>query len=145
AFSSPSDVIGLPQLTKTTGWRSLTAGSLTGYDFTLQATSPAKNKGTKLGSLYDQGLNPSSVWPNNVSTLDQDNFGTGWEIGAFVYTAALLKGDLTGDGQVNIQDIQACANHILGKQDWGAKADVNNDGSVNVLDVQEIVNVILGE
>ncbi|MFZ2603747.1 MAG: dockerin type I domain-containing protein [Candidatus Omnitrophota bacterium] len=41
-------------------------------------------------------------------------------------------------------NIQACVNHILGTQDWGAAADVNSDGAVNVLDVQEIVNIILG-
>ncbi|MFZ2603749.1 MAG: dockerin type I repeat-containing protein, partial [Candidatus Omnitrophota bacterium] len=54
------------------------------------------------------------------------------------------KGDLTADNQVNIQDIQACVNHILGTQDWGSAADVNSDGAVNVLDVQAIVNIILG-
>ncbi|MFZ2603844.1 MAG: dockerin type I domain-containing protein, partial [Candidatus Omnitrophota bacterium] len=54
------------------------------------------------------------------------------------------KGDLTADNQVNIQDIQACVNHILGAQDWGAAADVNSDGAVNVLDVQAIVNIVLG-
>ena len=55
----------------------------------------------------------------------------------------ILKGDLNNDGQVNIQDIQACVNHILGRQDWGSAADVNDDDTVNVLDVQEIVNIIL--
>ncbi|MEA1924529.1 MAG: dockerin type I domain-containing protein [Candidatus Altiarchaeota archaeon] len=53
-------------------------------------------------------------------------------------------GDVNGDGSVNILDVQACVNHLLGAQDWGAAADVNRDGTVNVLDVQEIVNIILG-
>ncbi len=51
-------------------------------------------------------------------------------------------GDLTYDGPVNIQDIQACVNHILGIQSYG-NADVNDSGSVDVVDVQEIVNIIL--
>ena len=56
-----------------------------------------------------------------------------------------LVGDVTGDGFINILDLQACVNHILGTQDWGeAAADVNCDGTVNVLDVQAIVNIILG-
>lgn len=46
--------------------------------------------------------------------------------------------------QVNTQDIQACVNHFLGAQDYGAKADVNSDGKVDVIDVQAIVNIILG-
>ena len=53
-------------------------------------------------------------------------------------------GDVNGDGLINIQDLQACVNHILGTQDWGEAADVNCDGVVNVLDIQEIVNAILG-
>ncbi|MCK5218042.1 right-handed parallel beta-helix repeat-containing protein [bacterium] len=138
--SGTGDIIAIPLLTKATDWYSITGGALTGHEFTLQSASPAKNKGANLGSPYDQGLNPSSVWPNNVSTLDQDNYGSDWEIGAFVF----LKGDLTGDGSINIQDVQACVNHILGRQDWGENANVNGDGVVNILDVQEIVNVIMG-
>lgn len=50
-----------------------------------------------------------------------------------------LQGDINLDGMVNSQDILACADHILGGEDWGDAADVNEDGGVNVLDVQEIV------
>ena len=57
-------------------------------------------------------------------------------------TIAVL-GDVDGLGQVNMLDMQACVDHILGRQDWGENADVNEDGSVNVVDVQEIVNTIL--
>jgi len=35
-------------------------------------------------------------------------------------------------------------NHILGTQDWSARADVNKDSAINALDVQAIVNIILG-
>ncbi|MCK5271427.1 MAG: discoidin domain-containing protein, partial [Sedimentisphaerales bacterium] len=55
-------------------------------NFALQSTSPAIDKGTNLGSPYNLGLNPNSTWPNNVSTLDQNNCGIGWEIGAYVFT-----------------------------------------------------------
>ncbi|MCK5320820.1 right-handed parallel beta-helix repeat-containing protein, partial [Candidatus Parcubacteria bacterium] len=54
-------------------------------DFHLQPTSPAIDKGIDLGSPYNLGLNPASVWPNSVSTLNQNNFGSGWEMGAFVF------------------------------------------------------------
>ncbi|MCK5243611.1 VCBS repeat-containing protein, partial [bacterium] len=64
---------------------------------------------------------------NVVLTLIQDN----------------IPGDVTADGRINIQDIQACVNHILGVQEWGKSADVNGDGSVNILDVQEIVKLCL--
>lgn len=61
-------------------------------DFTLQATSPALDAGTDLGSSYDDALNPASSWPSSVSTLDQDDWGTGWEIGAYIrkYTVQII-------------------------------------------------------
>jgi len=51
-------------------------------------------------------------------------------------------GDLNGDGDVNVLDVQLCVNVFLGVEtdpetvDW---ADVNRDGRVDVLDVQAIV------
>ena len=55
-----------------------------------------------------------------------------------------LKGDVNSDKAVNILDVQALVNHILGIQDYCSSADVNSDVSVDVLDVQEVVNIILG-
>jgi hypothetical protein len=59
-----------------------------------------------------------------------------------------LKGDLTGDNQVNIQDLQACVNVFLGTEtDPGfiqrAKEVAEPKDECNVLDVQAIVNIIL--
>ena len=55
-------------------------------NLTLQSISPAIDKGANLGSLYNQGLNSLSTWPNNVHTLDQNSYGS-WEIGAYVYAS----------------------------------------------------------
>lgn len=112
-------------------------------DFRLSSDSLCIDAAVNLGPDYANALDPNdTTWP--PTTADQDLHGSGWEIGAFVY-AESIKGDLTGDSLINIQDIQACVNHILGTQDWGAAADVNGDSSVDVLDVQEIVNIILSE
>jgi hypothetical protein len=54
-----------------------------------------------------------------------------------------ICGDVNGDGTVNIMDVQACVNHILGTHDWGIPADVNGDGDVDVRDVQRLVNIVL--
>ena len=56
-----------------------------GSDFTLQSTSPCIDAGEDLGDTYDDGLDPDSTWPDGVTTLDQDLFGAGWDIGAYVY------------------------------------------------------------
>jgi len=59
------------------------------------------------------------------------------------FTLSPLKGDINLDGSVDVLDVQACVNHILGLQNYGSSADVNGDGSTDVLDVQAIVNEIL--
>jgi F5/8 type C domain/Fibronectin type III domain/Right handed beta helix region len=97
----PNDpTYALPQLAKTSGWNNLTGGELNGSDFTLQSTSPAIDEGTDLGSPYDQGLDPASTWPDNVFTLDQNNYGSGWEIGAYVFTG-VVPDPYCGDGSCN--------------------------------------------
>jgi hypothetical protein len=59
-------------------------------------------------------------------------------------TISTLKGDVNQDNSIDVLDVQALVNHILGIQSYGASADVNIDGSIDVLDVQEVVNIILG-
>jgi len=57
----------------------------TGLQFWLATGSPAIDAGSNLGSPYNIGLMPGSTWPNSVVTGDQNAYGSGWEIGAFIY------------------------------------------------------------
>jgi hypothetical protein len=50
--------------------------------------SPCIDAGENLGSDYDDGLRSISTWPNGVLTTDQDAYGSGWEVGAYVYEGA---------------------------------------------------------
>ena len=86
--SSANDINATPQLSKSTGWQALTAGSLDGSEFVLNSTSPAIDNGTDLGSPYNMSLASVSTWVDSISLLDQDDYGTAWEIGAFVYGTA---------------------------------------------------------
>ena len=57
-------------------------------------------------------------------------------------------GDVNGDGQVNVSDVNVLINIILqGKydQDEYDRADINDDGEVNISDVMELINIILYE
>ena len=54
------------------------------------------------------------------------------------------SGDVTGDGMVNVSDVQATINQALGTSPQTPQADVNGDGVVNVQDVQGIINIALG-
>ena len=56
-----------------------------------------------------------------------------------------IKGDVNGDGKVNVSDVTALVNMILGVSAMdSSRADVNGDGKVNVSDVTALINIILG-
>ncbi len=58
-------------------------------DFTLAESSPCIDTGLNIGIHYSNGWDPlTSLPPNIVSTLDQNDYGSGWEIGAYVFTGA---------------------------------------------------------
>jgi chitodextrinase len=100
--------------------------------------------GTTSQTTYsDTGLSPSTTYTYTVAAYDAAGNVSKQSTPASVTALSALKGDVTGDAKVDILDIRACVNHILGIQNWGAAADVNQDGVVNVSDVQEIVNIIL--
>lgn len=54
-----------------------------------------------------------------------------------------LPGDLNGDGEVNIGDVNAVIHIILYGSD-GTSGDVNGDGEVNIGDVTAVLNIIFG-
>lgn len=72
-----------------------------------------------------------------ASTLDWQNF-----------QVILEYGDVNEDGFVNIADVVAVVNHILGKENAHFNeliADVNGDGTINIADVIAIIDCILSD
>ena len=65
---------------------------------------------------------------------------------SILHVGDAMKGDVTGDGRVNVTDIMAVANYIL-KIPMASfneqAADVNGDGRINVTDIMGIANIIL--
>jgi len=57
-------------------------------------------------------------------------------------TASALTGDVNGDGEVSISDINAVINIILSGED-NPYADVNNDSEVNIADINSIIDILL--
>lgn len=51
---------------------------------------------------------------------------------------------MNGDGVVEIADVNAVIDIILGLQSKKAAADLNGDGTVDVADMNAIIDVILG-
>ena len=64
-----------------------------------------------------------------------------------IVITSLLRGDVDRNGEVNIADINAVINAILGtdvNQELLERADVNGDGEVNVSDINTVIGIILG-
>lgn len=55
----------------------------TGLNGRLSKSSPAIDAGVNLGTTYQNGLNSHTVFP--FGTLNQNSYGTGWDIGAFIF------------------------------------------------------------
>lgn len=84
--SGPGDKVANPLLSKTSGWQTMKGGDLKGSDFALQPNSPAQDAGTPLGREFVHIPEcDKSVWPAQIVLMDQDNQGSGWEIGADIY------------------------------------------------------------
>lgn len=55
-----------------------------------------------------------------------------------------VKGDVNGDGSVNISDVNAVISVMCGDKTYEATADVNGDGSVNISDVNAVITIMCG-
>ena len=60
----------------------------------------------------------------------------------------ITKGDANGDGNVDVSDVVALANHVMGDTPSGFNkdaADMNGDGEVDITDVTSLANQLMGE
>lgn len=58
------------------------------------------------------------------------------------------SGDVNGDGVVDIADVNAAINIMLGRandDDYQGTADINGDGNIDIADVNAIINAMLGK
>ena len=60
-------------------------------------------------------------------------------------TQVAIAGDVTGDGMVDISDVNALINMMLGKTAPTSAADINGDGNVDISDVNAVINLMLGK
>jgi len=76
---------------------------------------------------------------NEVSTSDwviMDN----WKL-FYLGESTSIKGDVNGDGAVNVADISAIIDVMAGTSSIAA-ADVNGDGAVNVADISAVIDIM---
>ena len=95
--------------------------------------STDKNKATRYRIQQTAGNKNTPMYVDDV-TIYYTAKGTG-----------LMRGDVNRDGKVNVSDVTALVNMILGAVEKDEEsADVNGDGKINVSDVTALINIILG-
>ncbi len=76
--------------------------------------------------------------------------GSAIDRGAYEYQGLqpIVPGDVTGDGQVDIADVNAVINVMLGRaasQQEQAASDITGNGQVDIADVNAVINIMLGK
>lgn len=69
-----------------------------------------------------------------------------WAVDATIGTYE--KGDVNGDGSVDVSDVNTLINIVLGKassDDYDGRDRVNDDDEVDVSDVNALINILLGK
>ncbi len=102
---------------------------------TVSSSNPTANFSlTTVGTyLFHCGTNPgnSNLWGTIIVEATEPEY---------------ILGDVNFDEVINILDIVALVNHIIGTSllDFEESGDMNEDGTINILDIVQIVNVIMG-
>ena len=113
-----------------------------GMDNTYELLDDTKLQNGKTYNLYfwAEGVVDGQVYTLNN---DGDNY-----LVKFVYGGqgtAGVPGDVTGDNQVDVSDVNAVINMMLGKTPAIPEADLNGDYKVDVSDVNIVINLMLGK
>ena len=104
--------------------------------FEINATKPQFDKITESTFFYTG---------SSYLELNTSDTGGATTITTNLGGSAVVPGDVNGDGRVNVSDVSALINMILGITPMDQTAgDVNGDGRVNVSDVSALINIILG-
>ncbi len=109
------------------------------YLLTIAGNADESGKSVRFATM----INGEVVWLHEQLTWISD-----WIYGDLDEPQILtlsIKGDVNGDGRVNVSDVSVLINMILGIVPVDESlADVNGDGRVNVSDVSALINIILG-
>lgn len=86
---------------------------------------------------------PAGSKKNNIYIDDITFYYKGDDVPLNEFTDVL--GDVNGDGEVDVTDVNFIINIVLGKNQSVDTADVNGDGKIDVTDVNNVINIILGK
>ena len=107
-------------------------------------TRSASNKGTLLAIHINDNNSMTSAQittARNKYWLPKKYNGSAW-----VELTASTRGDVDGDGNVNISDVTALIDYLLSGNATGVNvtaADCDQDGNVNISDVTALIDYLL--
>ena len=94
--------------------------------------------------------NCSITYPKDAYTSQSSGYGYAIYCGNDDYPDHIIisrdgdnPGDVNGDGEVNIADVNALIDAVLSGNTSNSACDVNADGEINVADVNAVINMIL--
>lgn len=93
------------------------------------------------------------LWLRNIVGAHETNDASGERVELIdnmtsINPSAQVVGDVNADGKVDIADVNAVINVMLGKllaSDFPGNADVTGDGKVDIADVNTAINLMLGK
>ena len=126
---------------------SLSFPTRTSYNGTLEGTFQTPQLGDIKGSgkLVDGGTYyvRARYAYRTLTTGTTPQYTDYCDIRSFIYHV-IITGDVNSDNEVNIADVNALIDIILGSNNTaGPRADVNGDGEVNITDVNALIDLIL--
>ena len=127
-----------------------------GWNYILPYRFGAPGEGTDLSiTIEDSDLGtalPLGEWGHTRAyalPAGKWNFTLDMEARTLTVTKALQRGDVTGDGTVDVQDVNAVVNIMLGKSAATAYPGnanlVGDNNAVDVEDLNAVVNIMLGK
>jgi len=118
-------------------------------DTTYESLTFVKSDGTEVSYSVD-GLRITFSNSNAVIKNDETTGVLGLSSLNYMYfsdaDSSYLTGDVNGDGEVTIADVNVINDIILGSDvdaDVEERADVNGDGEVSIADVNAVIDIIL--
>ena len=109
-------------------------------------TRSSSNKG-ELRAIFNDGENNSMTEAQITTARNKYWLPKKYNGSAWVDMTASTRGDVNGDGSVNIIDVTALINYLLGGSASDINmtaADCNQDGKVAIDDVTALINYLLG-
>ena len=105
-------------------------------------TRSASDKG-ELNVIFNTGENNSMTAAQITTASNKYWLPKRWDGTAWVEMTASQRGDVNGDGKVNISDVTALINLLLSSNTPPSTADCNQDSKVNISDVTALINYLL--